>query len=38
MAMPFQLAASNTETPAGTRTSRGGAPSGSKEIRTRAGP
>ncbi len=37
MAMPFQLAASNTVTPAGTRTSRGGVPSGSKEIRTRAG-
>ena len=30
MAMPFQLAASNSVTPAGTRTSRGLAPSGSK--------
>ena len=31
-AMPFQLAASNSVAPAGTRTSRGRAPSGSKRM------
>ena len=35
MAMPFQLAASNTVTPAGTRTRR---PPGSNSRSTRAGP
>ncbi len=35
MAMPFQLAASNTVTPGGTRTSRS---AGVKEIRTRPTP
>ncbi len=35
MAMPFQLAASNTVTPGGTRTSRS---AGVKEIRTRPAP
>ena len=37
-AMPFQLAASNRVAPAGTRTSRGRPPSGSKRMLTRSGP